>query len=1065
MTARRLRDVRALAPARPAIHNPLVSPSPRIAERYRLLERVGTGGVGMLWAARDERSGLPVAVRILTRGHDDPARVAHFRASARAAARLEHPNIARVLDEGHDDAGPFIVTEWVDGDPLSAWRGAALPWGFVRAVALQLVDALAHVHARGLVHLDLRPGNVLVEPGDEGPRVRVVEVGCARIDDGWSDRPSDARQTLKLLGSLRYMPPETIDSPPWRIGPWSDLYAAGLLIYELLTGDIPHPAESAIALLMQRATAPAPPLPAGVGEPHHAALRHLLERLLERRPGDRPGTAAQVRRTLESLPGAPVWVPPRPKPRFRQSGFELACARAAGFPLLPLAPGPLVGRREPVHRLRAALHDVVAGLGSRLVVLEGPTGVGKSRLADEVMFEAETQGLARAIRVVYAPGAPPGSGLAGAIEDLMRAGATDVEGVRARARALPLLLGIEPDGLDVVLPAILRPEPAAGDGDDTGAPPSLVANAFFEMVRRAARNDAVVLGLDDLHWASGPEGADLVRRLLAEPGLSVLLVATVATDRPGAATLRAALLGETRAEWIPLAPLDEEALRTYVRRRLGLAPDDEVRVVRAAGAHPILLRGIADLLLAGGLVATEAGLRLAPGTLLPEDLRELFGRAAARLPSRGPDTLVPDVVHGLAHARLPLGPRVVAALAALEPGPPWLRALAAAERERLMVRSALGRWRFVHRTVADWLALSGRDGAPRWHRRWIAALERLEGDDRGRLGLERAWHHEALEEPAAAVDALLEAAGRGALPDDRTRQAAERAVKLAENLRNPALLARALRVRATVLRRVGRGDAARCLLDGAEAWHATGAEPGEIARCRLLSAWLTLDAGDVELAVERLDHARVAFERARDGAGLAWVGVAAGAAARARGQHRVARTYGRQAEEAFAALGDAAGLLAARRLRAAAADDAGDLGPAERRHARLQGAADAAGRVVEAVRLRLVRARLALAGHRAHDALALLDEAAPVAEAAGLEDARCWIEAVRPGVLAAAGRHAEARGALRSARAPAPALAASAADTVAAAARHPTAALDPPLRQALADWADRLRRDALPPAN
>jgi hypothetical protein len=1053
-----------------------VPQSPRIAGRYRLLERVGTGGMGVLWGARDERSGLPVAVRVLTRGVEDAARVAHFRASARAAARLEHPHVARVLDEGQDEAGPFIVAEWIDGEPLSSWIGLPLPWGFVRAVLLQIVDGLCHVHARGLVHLDLRPKNVLVCRGAAGPIVRLVDVGCARVDDGWSDRPTDARQTLKLLGSLRYMPPEAVDSPPWRTGPWSDLYTVGLVLWELLVGELPQTADSAIALLMKRATTPAPALPDGVGGPHHATLRTLLERLLARRPEDRPRTAAQVCRTLESLDEPTAWVEPVSKRRFRQSGFDAGQARAAGFPLLPLEPGPLVGRDDALGTLRGALHDVVSGYGSRLVVLEGPVGVGKTRLAEALRAEAEEDGQAHTWRATFTPGSPPGSGLAGALEELLRAGDTDAAGVRARAAALPLLLGIEPEGLDEVLSAVLRP--AAGDDGEPAPteqtaedprPWPFVTHAFVEVLRRAARNEAVVLVLEDLHWAPEPEGAPFVRRLLREAGLGVLVVATVATDQPGSRALHAALAGEPRAAWLTLEPLDEDAVRTYVRRRLGVRPADEDRLVDAVGAHPVMLRGLVDLLLAAGLVPGPDGLALPAGTLLPDDLRELFGRSAERLPAQGADTLVPDVVQGLAHARLPLDPRVLAALEATDPDRPWHRALAAAERERLMVRSPLGRWRFVHRMVADWLALQGRDRAPAWHRTWLQALARLETGDRGRLGVERAHHHECLGERREAVSALLEAAAREAAPGqpagERGLLAAERAVALADDLRDARLVARSLRARAALLRRAGRPRAAAEALDGAESWLATGEpEPdaGEQARCRLLRAWLAVDAGDAAAALEQVERARQAFDRAGDRVGWLWTSVAMGTAARLGGQQRLARTIGRQAEEGFVALGARPGQLAARRLRAAAADDAGDHAAAERRYARLQDAADEHRWLPDRVLIRLHRARLALETQRAHDALALLDQAGPIAEAAGLEDARAFVEAVRPAALAAAGRHAEGRAALRRAPTPGPALAPAAAAAVAAGARHPTTAIDPALRDALLAWAGRLRA---PPVN
>ena len=304
----------------------------RIAGRYRLKERVGTGGLGVLWAAVDERSGLSVAVRVLTRGVESSARVTHFRSSALAAARLNHPNIVSVLDEGVDPVmGPFIVTAWVDGWPLSAWRGGSPPWDFLAPVMAQICDALAYVHARDLLHLDLRPGNILVQRRSDGtPHVHLTDIGMARVDDGFSDQGVGPRTTLKYLGSVRYLPPEVADSPPWKLGPWSDLYGLGLTLWEMLAGSIPFADFEGVALLMRRASLEPPALPDGLGGAHHAALSVILDRLLARRPADRPRSAAQVRSTVESLTAPPRWVDPLPRAHPKRPSTDRVAARAAG---------------------------------------------------------------------------------------------------------------------------------------------------------------------------------------------------------------------------------------------------------------------------------------------------------------------------------------------------------------------------------------------------------------------------------------------------------------------------------------------------------------------------------------------------------------------------------------------------------------------------------------------------------------------------------------------------------------------------------------------------------------
>lgn len=1044
----------------------------RIAGRYRLVEPAGRGRAGRVWAARDERSGQSVAVRLLTRGAEDPRRVAHFRASALAAARLRHPHVVRVLDEGQDPAlGPFIVSEWVDGAPLSHWVGLRLPWGFLRAVLLQVCDALAYVHARGLVHLDLRPATVLVESRADGPFVRVADVGCARTDDGYGDRALGARATLEQRGSLRYLAPEVAEAPPWQVGAWSDLYGLGLMLWELLCGDLPYGDLKGIPLLLERASKPAPPLPAGVAPGHEAALRELMARLLARDPQDRPRNAAQVHHTLAAMPGAVSWVEPPPRRRVAQPAFEAARAPAGGFPLLALSAEPLVGREEALRAVWSAAEKVVAGHGSRVVVVEGERATGKTHLLRVVAEHAERLGTARVWWASFAPEAPPGSGLVAALEDLLRATDTDAEGVRARAAALPLLLGADGEGLEEVLPALLRPDPTPfarpGNEPDPGADVGgvgsahMIAGASLELLRRVAHNEAVLLCLDDVDHATEPEGADLIERILAAPDLPVcVLVATRGGGLPRS-------LPADRAVRVTLGPLTPDAIRAYVRGRAGLAPAAEDAVVEAVGRQPALMRAIVDHLLDGGLVETPEGHVPAPGVLLPESFDEVVRARVAALPSEGPDALVPDVVQGLAFARTPLAPPVVRALVEVDPHRPFDRALAAAERARLVERRPLGGWHFIDHEVAAWLRRRAESRAASWHRRWLKALEAMEAVGRGRLGLERAAHAEALGDLPVAVRALLEAAswalGPGQQALERGLRGAERAHALARASGDRLRAARACRLKAELLRQAGRRTAAVDAVADAEALldeAATTLHHGgrvEHGWCALTRGWLALDAAAPDEAERLFAAARTDFEAANDAGGVLWTYIGQGYVAGGRGHHRTARTLAREADEGFEALGAPRGRLAARFLRARAAELAGDVETAERRYARLQALADERRWLLEGVTLRLPRVHLALRAARAHDALRLLDEARLVCDAVRLVRLREWIDAVRPAALAAAGEAAAARAALAAPVLPNPRLCASAARAVEAGADQPNTRLEPGLARALTAWAEQLR--------
>ncbi|MGK0358692.1 MAG: hypothetical protein ACI9U2_000985 [Bradymonadia bacterium] len=1044
----------------------------RIAGRYRLKARIGKGDMGILWAATDERSALPVAIRVLQRGLDDPRRVARFRASALQAAALDHPHVARVLDEGVDDIGPYIVSEWVNATPLSAWIGASPDIGFLCAVASQICDALSHVHGRGLVHLDLRPKNILVSRGPRGPIVQLVDVGCARIDDGWSDSRVGAPATLKLLGTLRYLAPEVADRPPWQTGPWSDLYSFGLIIWELLTGDIPFGDLQGVALLLRRATTDPPALAANAGQPHQAGLRTLLSRLLARDPLDRPQTAAQVQRTLDAFGEPQAWSDPRSVALIQQPHFGRRHAQAAGFPLWPLDGGPLVGRDAELGTIWNELQQVVAGRGSRMVVVTGAASCGKTRLVDTVALHADVKGAARIWRVHFNAGQDRGGGLAGVIEEMLRAGGTGRDGVAARAAAMSLLLNIDPTDLTTLLPALLHPdapgfprpmgfaEPAAHIGGVDAA--RMTAAVFQEMTRRAADNDALLLWLDDVQHAVIDEVCELVGRILDDPTLPICIVCSARSGAPILDTLRANHPAGDLVRWIELGALSVADERTFLQGRLGVHPMEEQRLLAATHGRADMLDGLSSHLLAGRLVPGPDGNLLMPGTVLPESNAELFSAQLARLPNRGADTLVPDVIAGLALGQIALQPRVIDALIA-EGDQPVRRAIAAAERVRLLVSRPNGGWRFASEELRAWLCQGFIERAARWHAIWLRTLERLEGPAHGRFGLERARHAEALDAPDAAIQALLDNASWALGPAEqatrRGLQAAGLARSLALNARDPVRAGRAERLRAQLLRQSGRPHEAIAVLDALEPRLMMPTALSERAWCVLTRGLLALDAGRLDAAQRHFEEADGLFTAAQEPTGRLWIQIGMGHVACRRGHHRLARTLGRDAEQGFKAAGDHRGQLTARVLRADATLAANDHATADERYASLLDLAERRGWLLDTVRFMLIRARLALAMQRPHVALDWLDRAHERARILGLDTLVDFAGAIRPALLAAAGEHAAARAALSKARLPAVALRGEAAEVIELALTGQSTQLDVPLRAQLGRWRSQFTLD------
>ncbi|MEV4518067.1 protein kinase [Dactylosporangium sp. NPDC049525] len=264
-------------------------------ERYRLIEELGAGGMSVVWRARDEVLGRSVAVKQLTAAADPDSR-RRIQAEARAAALLSHPHIAAVYDFGHTAGGaPYVVMELIEGESLEDLlqrTGGPLPVTAALRTAAQLASALAAVHARGLVHHDVKPANVMLTDG-----------GAKLVDFGVSAIAGD--NTDQLLGTPAYVAPERLRGiPP---SPATDVYALGVVLHRMLTGELPWPVTTTEEMLhAHRKLAPAP-LPASLDLP--GGVADALRRCLAKAPGNRP--PAKDLATLFAVPLATRRLVPR----------------------------------------------------------------------------------------------------------------------------------------------------------------------------------------------------------------------------------------------------------------------------------------------------------------------------------------------------------------------------------------------------------------------------------------------------------------------------------------------------------------------------------------------------------------------------------------------------------------------------------------------------------------------------------------------------------------------------------------------------------------------------------
>jgi eukaryotic-like serine/threonine-protein kinase len=276
-----------------------------IDDRYRLDDRLATGGMGDVWRATDTSLGRTVAVKILLPALlTDPSFSTRFRSEARMLAALHHPGVVRVYDYG-EGSGPeggqlaYLVMEYVEGEPLSdllADRGRLSP-DETLAIVARAADALQAAHTAGIVHRDVKPGNLLLQADGS---VTLVDFGVARS----TTTNTRLTSTNAIIGTSLYMAPEQASGK--NVSPATDIYALGAVAYHCLAGHPPFPGDNPLEVAVRHVTAEPPSLPADVPAP----VRDLVGRALAKDPADRFPTAAALASAARAVAAAPAGAEP-----------------------------------------------------------------------------------------------------------------------------------------------------------------------------------------------------------------------------------------------------------------------------------------------------------------------------------------------------------------------------------------------------------------------------------------------------------------------------------------------------------------------------------------------------------------------------------------------------------------------------------------------------------------------------------------------------------------------------------------------------------------------------------
>ncbi len=349
-------------------------PDPRIGHvvdgRYRIIERLAQGGMGVVYRAERVPVGKPVAIKFLHSVYaEDASSVARFERETRVLSKLAHPNCVSVIDFGLDDA-PYLVMDFAGGVTLrSLIDSGPLPLTDVASILRQVLAALAHAHAHGIIHRDIKPANIMIS--DEigtGRHVRLLDFGLARLASS-----SSVTQSSVAIGTPSYMAPE--QTLGGEVDARTDLYQVGVVLFEMLTGERLFVAEDTHALLEMHRTARVPrPSEVAPRLETKPGLDELVQRALAKAPAQRFQTAMEMAEALEEVMSG-RWRRPRKPRRWALTLALLVLAAGAGYAALS------VWRAQSAPTAPLAAHDAQASALASSA--DGAAALGDARAPDD----------------------------------------------------------------------------------------------------------------------------------------------------------------------------------------------------------------------------------------------------------------------------------------------------------------------------------------------------------------------------------------------------------------------------------------------------------------------------------------------------------------------------------------------------------------------------------------------------------------------------------------------------------------------------------------------------------
>ncbi|GGQ85051.1 diguanylate cyclase [Couchioplanes azureus] len=623
--------------------------------------------------------GAEYAMKVLqpSGGDAEEARVRAFRREGALLASIDHPGVARVHERGELDGRPYLLTDLVEGESLSALlAGGRLPAERAVRIGIEITSALAAAHAAGLVHRDVTPHNIIV--GTDG-MARLVDFGLAtRVGDADVDM---------VAGTLAYCSPEQAGMLRRQVDGRSDLYSLGAVLYECLTGSPPFVAADPGALLQLHATAPVPDprrSTAGLG----GGLASVVVRLLAKDPDDRYQSAGGLLADLRRIAA-------QPDLGEFPLGTRDRLARARQTPRL-------VGRDDDVATLMGRWARAAGGQGG-VALVRGAPGAGKSRLVHELTVAVERAGGL----VLHGKSSPddaqPLTPLRAAVDGYVRTLlAGPAESVPAAVERLRAVVGAGASlvkNLSPALAEVLAVPDAVGEvGQEQYT--AAVASLVVDLARAAGK---AVLHLDDGQWFDEATRRALEQVVARLDDAPLLVVITARDDAPSAASVAAlrGRLGPAVDTDVALRPLDADAVARLVAAVSGgmsVDPGDARRLAARSGGNPFTLLQYLRAIIDAGLARPVWGVwHVDAGGLddlhLPEDAAELVLQRVDALDADARRLLGVAAVVGSQ-----FDPHLVAQVA----GTDQLRAvLTEAVWHGLVEPRAAGRYAFVHDRIRE----------------------------------------------------------------------------------------------------------------------------------------------------------------------------------------------------------------------------------------------------------------------------------------------------------------------------------------------------------------------------